>query len=189
MADVAYMIDTWKGQFGDEYTDRWNTVPDRGKWGAQVLPPEVKSVFEIGCNVGANLLHIRDTGRAVSGCDLNHSAVVRAKARGLDVFEADGLRVDAVADLVFTVGGLIHLRTPELIKMLLRMRLLARDYVLLNEYYSKYDVEVPYREKLGMLWKRDYGAIYQAMFSFDTLVASGENPEGFDRTTWWMFQK
>ena len=99
-----------------------------------------RSVFELGCNVGRNLVSIRDRDSSIrlTGVDVNAEASEMARSmRGLDVIHADdsfiaGLGDDEI-DIVFTVSVLDHLTEPA--RVLNDMVRVARIGVLLLEPY------------------------------------------------------
>jgi pseudaminic acid biosynthesis-associated methylase len=180
----------WAGNFGDDYTVRNGELPWRDKFWSKVLPKDITTVHEIGCNIGANLEAIRRVRPKLhaTGEDINANAVKLARERLLAVHGSDS-RPQTRADIVFTVGVLIHLRTPELINMMGQMRITTFRYVLFAEYFNDYDVEVPYRGERGALYKRDFGKIYHALYPDQELVASGFAGKdlGFDNTHWWLY--
>lgn len=186
----------WSGYFGDEYTERWRTVPNRDKWWEMIINKlGVQSVYELGCNVGGNLESIRRvSGILGSGCDVNQSAVDIARKSGLDVDLQNAIDMPKyyqMYDLVFTVGLLIHLQTPDVIKVMKNARSLSRRYVMFNEYHAEIDEEVAYRDVPHALYKRPFEKIYWAMFPNDVLLVHGYAPksDGFDNTHWWVFEK
>jgi hypothetical protein len=174
----------WRGSFGDAYTERNRDLPSRVGWWKDVLPPDVKNVFEVGCNVGTNLQAI-DSGIQCYGLEINAKAGRIARGYGLNVTDSTWVW----ADLVFTVGVLIHQDTPELIRMLRQMHEHAKKYVLFSEYFSSRDLDVEYHGRTGVLFKRNYGAIYDALFPDDTLVRQGAatQEDGFDDTEWRLY--
>ena len=188
----------WAGQFGDEYNDR--NAPDidiRAKFFKRIIEETlsgwfIDSVFEIGCNVGTNLLAIRgSTDCQVSGCDINDSALQKADQHGIEVFFEDATDLDHESgeyDLVFTAGVQIHLSTSDMIRCMKEMHRVSTGLVMFLEYKGN-DIEVPYRGHRGALVKREYGDIYQALFPGAELVETGFLPKemGFDDVTYWVF--
>jgi pseudaminic acid biosynthesis-associated methylase len=182
----------WAGQFGNDYTDRNGEIPWRDEFWASVLPKDIATVHEIGCNIGTNLEAIQRVRPEISvtGMDINENAVKLARERGLDVYNPDGTRPYQRACLIFTVGVLIHLRTPRLITMLRQMYQQTFRYVFFAEYYNAYDIEVPYRGERGVLYKRDFGKIFETLSAYAiTLVDEGDAGKdlGFDNTHWWLY--
>jgi pseudaminic acid biosynthesis-associated methylase len=184
----------WAGQFGNDYTDRNSEIPRRDEFWAKILPKGIHGVHEIGCNVGTNLEAIRRIRKdvlTITGVDVNENAVKVARQRGLNVtLPPPETATFCKADFVFTVGVLIHLRTPELITMLRKMYQSTFRYVFFAEYFSPYDVEVPYHGERGALFKRDFGKIFETLLpNAVTLVDSGQAGKdlGFDNTHWWLY--
>lgn len=183
------MID-WAGQFGDSYTTRNRKIPDRAPFWSRLDQYPIKNALEIGCNIGANMRAIEAvTSIDVTGIDVNESAIKRARAQGLMVEQADGLETDFnddEFDLVFTVGVLIHLNTPEMIKMLFEMERIAKGYILMGEYRGD-DIEVDYRGNRGALIKREYGGVIEALFPWGKKMWEHKDVDAFDTVTFWMY--
>jgi len=76
-----------------------------------------KSLLEVGCGTGADLLWAKQLGWQVSGLELNETAVDVAKGRGLDVrcstFE-DATYADDAFDCITMSQVLEHLYSPKL---------------------------------------------------------------------------
>ena len=187
------MAADWQGNFGDDYTLR--NKPDvelRSEFFSGLAPYGIESAFEVGCNVGTNLRAMKKAlGCDVAGCDINNSALEVAEEEGLEVYYEDATDLDHESDefgLVFTVGVLIHLNTPEMIRCMKEMRRISKGYIMFMEYKGN-DIEVPYHGERGALIKRDYGAIYQALFPEAQLMETGFLPQevGFDDVTYWVF--
>jgi len=187
----------WQGEFGNEYLAR-NRVDWLGRvpfWNAVAYATNARSYFEYGCNAGWNLSAIRSAYKdaRVSGVDINSQAVTRARCAGLDVQlvcpAAQVSMMDGpIAELTFTAGVLIHIPPEQLQGVMKALVSASYDYVLAVEYASLTGAEEPvtYRGKEGMLWRRDYGKLYQDMGL--TLVETGE-AEGFDRCKYWLMRK
>jgi len=181
----------WAGSLGDEYTIRNNDILNRDKFFEQFLKYGIGSAFEIGCNWGANLLALSQIGVKATGCDVNEKAIRAAEEVGLDAYLDSGTETvmpPESFDLAFTVGVLIHQRTPELILMMQELVRISREFVLFAEYKGT-DEEVPYRGERFALFKREYGSIFQALFPDAKLVETGEAGRelGFDDVTYWLY--
>jgi len=191
----------WAGEFGDEYVERNLAAYERRGTFWLPLIDELKpeSVLEVGANVGGNLQWIaqRVAPNQVTGVDVNAKALrlLDARVTGVRATYAPARELplaDRSVDLVFTMGVLIHQPEESLTKVMSEMVRVARRYVLCGEYYDAETVEVPYRGNEGALFRRDYGGLFAEMFSFElTLVRQGflDEAEGFDRTTWWLFER
>ena len=187
------MAARWGGLFGDEYTDRNQpSAEKRAEFFKIFASYDVKSAFEVGCNVGTNLEAMAlATGAEVYGCDINNKALGIADAAGFEVYWEDATDLDhmcAEYDLVFTVGVLIHLNSPAMIKCMKEMHRVSGGLVMFAEYEGD-DIEMPYRGNRGALIKRDYGGIYSALFPEAVLLERGFLPRemGFDDVTYWVF--
>ena len=187
------MAADWQGEFGKRYTARNNpSIDKRAGFFGTLAQYEIDSVFEVGCNVGTNLEAMkRVLDCSVAGCDINNDALAEAESRGLEVYWEDAADLDHASDeydLVFTVGLLIHLNTPELIRCMKEMNRVSNGLVMFMEYAGD-DIEVPYRGQRGALIKRDYGGIYQALFPGAVLLETGFLPKemGFDDVTYWIY--
>ena len=153
----AVTADQWRtiGERAPRYVDAyWDGVDDpaadtpakrRSEWlaGLDVFGG-AGSVLELGCNVGRNLwmLKRRHPDLAVAGVDINPEAVALAKQRvGGDLFVGDLYDLTATlgartADVVFTMGVLIHLHPDTLPALLREMARRARRAVVLVEQVS-----------------------------------------------------
>jgi SAM-dependent methyltransferase len=104
----------------------------------QVLRLSPGSVLEFGCNVGRNLVALRDLAPSIilKGIDINAEAVAFGRQeRGLDLLQADETffqtQADNSFDVIFTVSVLDHLPNPK--PILVQMVRVARCGVLLLE--------------------------------------------------------
>ena len=185
------MAADWEGNFGDDYTERNLEIADRSEFFKSLDPYNVRSALEVGCNVGTNMEYLKEMGCEVAGVDLNAHALNIADKKGLEVYYGNANDLDIASDeydLVFTVGVLIHLNTPDLIRAMQEMRRVSRKFVMFAEYYGD-DIEVEYHGERGALIKRDYGGIYRALFPEAQLVEKGflGKEQGFDDVTYWIF--
>ena len=202
----------WQGDFGDRYIAR-NEVTDTTVGQAEIafgrildqsgIRGGVRSILEVGANVGINLHGLRRTlGPDVSLMALEPNTNAGARLRGaaelgLDrVIAGSGDSIDlpdASVDLVFTNGVLIHVHPDSLRAVMREICRVARRWVLCSEYFSHQPVEVPYHGESGMLWKRDFGREYLEVCpelrvrSYGFLWAQ-ELPN-YDDLNWWVFEK
>lgn len=188
----------WAGEFGDAYTDR-NAAAGaaRGPFWRRVLDGlDVRSVLEVGCNVGANLRWLQELldPACVFGVDVNREALacVRRTYVHVNAVTASARQLpfrDRSFDLVFTTGVLIHVPPPVLPLAMAEIVRCSRRYVLCGEYFAEEPTEVPYRGQQGALFKRDFGGLYRELFPELELVREGQVglDEGFDDVTWWLF--
>lgn len=184
----------WSGEFGREYTKR-NRVEwrDRIPFWRQILSiTQTRSVLDVGCNVGWNLMAIREIDRTVvtAGIDLNDDAIGEARTNELDVFKLSAIDAGSFFreryDLVCTSGVLIHVGPSEIEQTMQSIVAASRRWVLAVEYESGKEEEVLYRGNAERLWRRPFGDLYQAMGL--RLLADSE-AEGFDRCRAWLLCK
>ena len=178
----------WQGTFGDQYTMRNAELADRTKFFQRFLKYEIVDAFEIGCNIGTNMKVLEKLGVEAVGCDVNATAVNIALLNGLKAFLILDIPPWGWYEFVFTVGVLIHQRTPELISMMKDMVRLSSRYVMFAEYVGD-DEEVPYRGERHALFKREFGRIFESLFPQAELVDTGiaGKEMGFDNVTYWMY--
>jgi pseudaminic acid biosynthesis-associated methylase len=210
MTDKA--LSHWQGSFGEEYAVRNPVTSEISKEAAEVfgriltgsnVQQEVMSILEVGANVGINLHGLQEIfGQRIELAALEPNpkacAGLRADSRLQlsDVLEGDASRIpvqDGAYDLVFTSGVLIHIPPGELPKALHEIVRVSRRYILCVEYFSHVPVEVAYRSRSGMLWKRDFGRAYlETCPQLETVqygfIWQQEFPH-FDNLNWWMFRK
>jgi spore coat polysaccharide biosynthesis protein SpsF len=201
-------IQAWTGAFGDAYIERnrpdENRITQRQAMWRKILPAmqdaPPKSILEVGANVGINLRALQSlVGAALYALEPN------AKAR--DVLRGDGIvpaenilagAADAIAlpdasvELVFTSGVLIHV-SPALLPAAYReMHRVSARYLLTVEYFAVEPEEKTYRGEQGLLFKRDFGALWLEMFPGLEIVDYGffwRPASGLDNLTWWLFRK
>jgi 2-polyprenyl-3-methyl-5-hydroxy-6-metoxy-1,4-benzoquinol methylase len=110
-----------------------------------------KSLLEVGCGTGADLVWARERGWDVHGLELNEGAVEIAKKRGLDVqrstFENAKLQANSF-DCIMMLQVLEHLYSPRL--ALQRCHQLLRSGGLLLVAVPKFDSWTRYA--LGDFW-------------------------------------
>ncbi len=165
----------WHGEFGNAYADR-NKGPDwvgaNEAFFAKVLggAGELRSVLELGSNIGLNLMALRRLLPAarLSAVEINEKAAAELKAALPEVelhlssileFEPRG-----TWDLVFTKGVLIHINPDKLPIVYEVMYRSSARFVLLAEYYNPKPVEISYRGHSGKLFKRDFAGEMLDMF-------------------------
>jgi len=156
----------WAGAFGDEYAAR-NT-------GAEMLATNlalfgrvlsrahgVRSVIELGANIGMNLRAIRQLlpKATLAAVEINEHACAKLRDIGnVEVTHGSlfDYRPTAKMDLAFVSGVLIHL-APQRLNDAYDVLASASDrYVLVAEYYNPTPVEVPYRGHSERMYKRDF---------------------------------
>lgn len=195
-------LDWWKGEGGDAYTAR-NRVDWMKRipfWDVIMEDLKPRAVLEIGSNAGWNLLAIRQAAPHVRLEAVEPNARARAEAIEAHGFEVvaslDDLSNHFVAgepilefDLVFTAGVLIHVPPEELRTMMENIVAASKRYVIAIEYDAPEETEIEYRGESGLLWKRPYGKLYEAM-GLKIIGAAHLPPEsGFDNCGYWLLEK
>ena len=198
----------WAGDFGHEYLQR-NTgeelITSNIVLFSHVLrcAPGVKSITELGCNIGLNLqaLHRINHRFKLGGYEINERAAGIASERNIaDV--VNGTILDDLAatpgggmkaDLTFTKGVLIHINPDELHKVYRNLVTLSNRYVMVCEYYNPTPMAVSYRGVEDRLFKRDFAGElmdqyhlklidYGFCYHRDNHLAQGDS-------TWFLLEK
>lgn len=211
MLNMSDQLKEWMGTFGDEYTER--NMPDEKNimqrmyfWtnNFAAVPSPPKEIFEIGSNVGANLLAIDNIFKgSQENVELlynepNEKAnkiIQQQNIRSLRKIGGDlgCLECDSgIADLVFTCGVLIHIHPDDLYTAMREIYRTSRKYIICSEYFSPHLREIIYRDKKEMLWARDFGSEW--LDKFNGLRCVGYNfawkrITGMDNLTTWIFEK
>ena len=189
-------LETWKGKFGKEYTDR-NEISWRDR-----LPVfktilnglALNSVLEVGCNRGHNLtalIHLLGDECDIVGVEPNEYAASLARREDLAVFDRDIYDLpfeDGEFDLVFTAGVLIHIPPDNLSDGLHEIYRVSNNYILAIEYFSEEETCIHYRGNDDLLWKRDFPKIYMETFPDLMLLRYGiaATPS---KVCWWLWRK
>lgn len=192
----------WVGEFGDQYVERnrdFSFFQKRRPFFASLLRtvPDVKSVLEVGCNIGVNLglLHEINPSLELTGIEPNRKAVTLAKKslpfvsfHNASLFD---VKLKATFDLVLTVNLLIHIANQDLMPAVSSIYTAASKYLLIIEYYSKIAETIPYRGLEDALFKRPYDRVLFHLYPNLTMVDKGflTLDSGFDSCHWWLFKK
>lgn len=181
----------WDSDFGREYTDRNDQTPEqldqfyRQTYGVTRRDlnerflggvPKDASFLEVGCNVGTQLLLLKEMGYSnLSGVEIQSYALNRAKERlgKADLRQGSALSLpfpDQHFDLVFTSGVLIHIAPAEIPMALAEIHRCAKRWIWGMEYYAPQMTEIAYRGHNNLLWKADYARLYQEAFKDLELV-------------------
>ena len=199
-SDVARLEELWAGDFGRAYLDR-NLDAASGRapfWDDLMHRYPAKTVLEVGCTQGDNLVHIARhvKPRNIWGLDLN-TDVLAALRRHLPGVNANwGVAKslpyrDGWFEMVFTVGLLIHQPDDVLPLVMGEIVRTSSRWVLCGEYHADERTTVPYHGHDDVLIKRDYGKLYADLFPELTLVEERylTRDDGFDRVTFHLFEK
>ena len=156
----------WVGEFGSAYLERnvgEQFVASNLRLFADVLrrAPDVRSILELGCNIGLNLEALKriDSGFALSGVEINAAAA--EIARGKRIAEViQGTIIEPLdlpkSDLTFTKTVLIHINPDALAGVYENLYRLSKKYIMVCEYHNPAPVVVSYRGHSDRLFKRDF---------------------------------
>lgn len=173
----------WGGPKGDRYAKTYLLTPEQldRKWikaqtgvaksnmnTLHLLPvPRDAKILEVGCNVGNQLVMLKEQGwKNVTGVELNRSAVAAARARGLNVKQGNalGLRHGAgMYDLVYTCWVLGHIAPKKNLE-----RAMDEIYRVSRRWISGCEPFDAIRKfsvvRAGYLWKGDFCGHYLRRF-------------------------
>jgi pseudaminic acid biosynthesis-associated methylase len=207
-AKTTPQVEFWRGEFGDDYTDRnlgtRAQLASRIAMWSEILKPLVgkmpNSILEVGCNLGINLRALRAlTPATLLAVEPNEKA--REVLLNGGIVEATNLRggmaqsidfADGVADLAFTSGVLIHIHPDHLLPACKEIHRCANRYVACVEYFSDKPEMIRYRGHDDRLFKRDFGGYWMDNFPDLTVLDTGfawKRTTGLDNLTWWLFEK
>ena len=198
----------WNGDFGREYTDRNTLSPaevdvlwmanygmtrtDLNRRFLASVPLDAR-ILEVGCNVGNQLLLLRQMGYTnLCGIDVQSYAVRAAQSRvlGAAIKEGSALAIpfpDASFDLVFTSGVLIHIAPADLPTVLKEIHRVAKTWILGSEYYAPSSTEINYRGHQNLLWKDNFAKRYLEQFAELRLIKEERLPYLTNSNTDTMF--
>lgn len=193
----------WAGEHGDSYNRRspgdeesnyhfFQRALDR-------LPVVPDSILELGAGQGAN---VRALDRlfpraAITALELNRQAleVLHATAPARRVIGASILdwEPDTAWELVLTKGLLIHINPDEIRIAYEVMHRAASRWILIAEYYNPTPVNVIYRGRDDLLWKRDFAGEmlerYDDLRLLDYGFAYRRDRHPQDDITWFLMEK
>jgi spore coat polysaccharide biosynthesis protein SpsF len=161
----------------------------------------VETVFEIGTNIGLNLDAIKTLLPSVllSGIEISKEAYkeISKKEYGSNILNESILNLSrglGEYDLVFTKGVLIHLNPEYLMDVYEKIYNLSKKYILFVEYYNPSPVSIRYRDKEGMLYKRDFSREFLDLHPKCKLLDYGfvyryDNNYPQDDLTWFLMEK
>lgn len=199
-SEATRLEQLWSGEFGDAYVERNRMAGNVRElfWQTVLNELDVRTLLEVGCNVGANLRWIAALRppQQVFGVDINLKALgeLRRNYPDINSLWSPGRELpfrDSWFDLVFTMGVLIHQPETTLPLVMAEIVRCSRRYVLCGEYFSEKTIEVPYRGQSGALFKRNYGNLYNELFPELHLIREGflSRDLGWDDVTYWIFEK
>ncbi len=157
----------WAGEFGEAYRERCalsdELVAARTACMARMLKQAgpVASAFEVGCNIGLNLVAMKRVSPAtkLEAIEINAHSAQAANELGIARVETGsviGYQPEKTYDLSMICGVLIHLNPEVLPDVYDTLFKLSHRHILLFEYYNPTPVEVTYRGHEARLFKRDF---------------------------------
>ena len=198
--DASRLEQLWAGDFGDAYVDRNAPTVEsrRAFWRDIVETFPSRRVLEVGSAAGTNLRVLSEwiPPHDLWGADLNQAALAaqRDVAPGTNGVWSVAREMpfrDRWFDLVFTVGLLIHQPDATLPIVMNEIVRCSRRWIMWGEYHADEPTEIEYRGQPGVLFKRDYGRLYQELFPGLVVRAEGflTKEQGFDRVTWQVLER
>lgn len=181
----THQEDVWAGKFGKDYTERNLMSPDgldqlcidnhgisRTELNKEFLGGlDVDRILEVGCNVGNQLLLLKEMGYTnLWGIELQDYAVELARKRtsGINIVKGSAFDIpykNNFFDLVFTSGVLMHISPDDVDKVLDEMYRCTNRYIWGFEYYSPDGYQmVNYRGDDSLLWKTDFAKLFLDRF-------------------------
>jgi hypothetical protein len=196
--------EVWAGKFGTDYTGRNQLNFHRRVPFWRMIHEETGDnvYLEVGCNAGWNLkalaeVHKHNPEFFIGACEVNQDAIWQCNS-GETVFDVrpipaidlkDSFHENA-AEMVFSVGVLIHIPPEDLDAVVKGMVACAKRHVLVVEYYSEEVREIEYQGEMGLLWKRPWDKVIEK--AGGSLVLRGElgEADGFDPNgvTYFLFE-
>jgi pseudaminic acid biosynthesis-associated methylase len=157
----------WASDFGNEYPNRNEgeaLIASNIALFSKILrpAPTVKSVAELGCNIGLNLSALNRMNRQfdLRGYEINELAAKAAAdqkmAEIVNTTITEPLAKDKKFDLTFTKGVLIHINPDKLDAVYENLFALSNRYIMVCEYYNPAPVAIEYRGHKDRLFKRDF---------------------------------
>lgn len=194
----------WAGEFGNEYISRnqgEQLITSNVVLFSRILKsaPQVRSIVELGCNIGMNLQALNRINKDFDLCgfEINKNAAQIAREKAVaQIVEGtilEKLSTGRQYDLAFTKGVLIHINPDELDKVYENLHSLSRRYIMVCEYYNPAPVPVRYRGTDDRLFKRDFAGELMERYQL-RLVDYGftyrrDNYFPQDDTTWFLLEK
>ena len=156
----------WAGKFGTDYINRNNSEyllnSKISIWSRMLRSTNnIKYIREFGCNIGLNLIALKKLNPKfqLSGYEINEEAIKQANKYNIGKIKQCSILEkidDEPADLVFTVGVLIHINPDYLKNVYDNFITCSKRYILIAEYYSPQPSKIVYRGNKNKLFKRDF---------------------------------
>jgi pseudaminic acid biosynthesis-associated methylase len=207
-------LDLWRGEFGDEYTDRnelteelleqrkimWSGI--LGAPAQEVRKEAINSnvkVLEVGANVGVNLVAINkvmNRSHTLFGLEPNDKAKKKLiyNAPFVNLVSGEAADINATTgqfDLVFTSGVLIHMNDEYLKKAMDEIYRVSSRWIAAIEYFSAEPRSISYRGVDDFIYLREYGSLWLNNYPLRCLgyAFMWKRVTKLDNLTWWLFEK
>jgi pseudaminic acid biosynthesis-associated methylase len=194
----------WAGSFGKGYMER-NQAPQLIAANEVLFQsilkaaPGVKSIAELGCNIGLNLIALNrlNPDLVLSGFEINSEAAEKAGSLGIAKIACttilEPLAGEEAHDLTFTKGVLIHIQPAALSAAYDNLYRLSRRYIMVCEYYNPSPVGIDYRGHKDRLFKRDFAGELIERFGLRLIdygfVYHRDPVAPQDDLTWFLMEK
>jgi spore coat polysaccharide biosynthesis protein SpsF len=194
----------WSGEFGNSYSDRnknLRLLAAKTAFLSRALSGtlNIKSVIELGANIGLNLHALRVLFPEISlaAVEINKSAYKKlcqipdVKAYCKSIFD---FTPQKTYSLSISCGVMIHIN-PELLSVMYDILYRCTDrYILVAEYYNPTPVNVMYRGYEDRLFKRDFAGEMLKKYPDLSLVDYGfvyhQDPNfPLDDLNWFLLSK
>lgn len=191
----------WAGSHGDAYNRRspGDEEANFQLFCRAVAWRKIKTILELGAGTGANVRALArmypeaaitavELNRVAAGVLARHCPVKRVVNASMLDWEPD-----RTFDLVLTKGLLIHIHPDELVRAYETIHRAAGRWILLAEYYNPTPVNVIYRGRDDLLWKRDFaGDMLErypdlALIDYGFVYRRDRYPQ--DDITWFLLEK
>ncbi|MDR1895164.1 MAG: hypothetical protein LBR10_00040 [Prevotellaceae bacterium] len=197
----------WAGEFGDDYINRnsgRDMVANNIALFSKIINAtdgSIKSILELGANIGLNLLALKRLlpDVEISALEINDKAVIELKNNiGEDskIYHQSILdfKTDYQRDFVLIKGVLIHINPDILGEVYKILYESSKKYICIMEYYNPTPVSIPYRGHDGFLFKRDFAGEMLDLYSSLKLIDYGfvyhrDNNFKQDDGTWFLLSK
>ena len=194
----------WASDFGNDYPNRnegETLIASNIVLFSKILrfAPTVKSVAELGCNIGLNLTALNRMNRQfdLRGYEINELAAEAAAdqmmAEIVNTTITEPLAIEKKFDLTFTKGVLIHINPDKLDAVYENLFSLSNRYIMVCEYYNPTPVAIEYRGHKDRLFKRDFAGELISKYKL-RLLEYGFNYHldpyfTNDDSTWFLMEK
>lgn len=191
----------WKGNFGNNYIDR-----NQNSKGVFTIVRDliknkitISNALELGANIGLNLDALKKAYPIAKmyGVEINKTACdVGKKKHTFYNNSVYNFTSKKKYDLVFSSGVLIHQNPKYLKKFYQKLYGLSKKYIYIAEYFNPTPVEIEYRNKKELLFKRDFAKEFWEKYPRIELIDYGfhwkEDPllkNNCDNENWFLFKK